>query len=206
MQVFQGIEGLAAEFDVSIAGGDTNSWSGPLVISITLLGSPGRREPVRRSGAADGDWLMVTGRFGGSRFGRHLTFQPRVHEARKLAECAELHAMIDVSDGLAADLHHILDESRVAGIIEEDAVPISDDARNCLDGRSPLEHALGDGEDFELLFTVSETDGRKLLATQPLDVFVSRIGRVLPGSSCQLVTADGTARTLARLGYSHPIS
>jgi thiamine monophosphate kinase len=96
---------------VAIVGGDTNSWDGPLVVSVTLLGEATERGPVTRRGARPGDWLLVTGGFGGSILGKHLDFTPRVREAQRLHERADLHAMIDVSDGLAADVHHLCEES-----------------------------------------------------------------------------------------------
>jgi thiamine-monophosphate kinase len=95
-----------------VVGGDTNSWEGPLVVSVTVLGEPGPRGPVRRCGARVGDWLLVTGPLGGSIRGKHLDFTPRVREALRLAESADLHAMIDVSDGLAADVGRLCEESR----------------------------------------------------------------------------------------------
>ena len=155
--IHTGIQTLADTHNVAIAGGDTNTWNGPLVVSITVLGETGCRQTgqhaaVPRSGAQAGDWIMVTGTLGGSLAGKHLDFQPRLTEARTLDQCVSLHAMIDVSDGLSADLHHILHQSRVGAIIEATSIPISAAADHADDGRSPLEHALCDGEDFELLF------------------------------------------------------
>src|SRR5919201_1105301 len=89
---------------------------------------------------------------GGSIRGKHLDFTPRVREALRLHELAELHAMIDVSDGLAADVAHLCEESRCGAVLRAEAVPVSDAARALNDGRSPLEHALADGEDVELVF------------------------------------------------------
>ncbi|HYV38471.1 MAG TPA: thiamine-phosphate kinase, partial [Gemmataceae bacterium] len=102
-----GLREMADALNVAIVGGDTNSWDGPLVISVTLLGQPTGRGPVTRSGAKAGDWLLVTGPLGGSILGKHLDFTPRVREAIALHAAADLHAMIDISDGLAADLNHI---------------------------------------------------------------------------------------------------
>ena len=157
---------LAAEFQVAVIGGDTNSWDGPLVICSTVLGSPTARGPVRRNGAQAGDWIMVTGDLGGSILGKHLAFRPRILEAFELHKAVDLHAMIDISDGLAADLHHLLDESGVGATIRAANLPISEAALRIDDLRSPVEHALGDGEDFELLFTVSPEDGGRLCATR----------------------------------------
>ncbi len=123
---------------------------------------------------------MVTGSLGGSILGKHLTFTPRVREALRLHELVDLHAMIDISDGLAADLHHICQESGCGAELEADAIPVSVDACRMADARPPLDHALGDGEDFELLFAVDAADGCELLRASryqalplPASAFVS---------------------------------
>jgi thiamine-monophosphate kinase len=151
---------------VAVVGGDTNSWDGKLVISVTAFGEATGRGPVRRSGARPGDWVFVTGPLGGSILGRHLDFTPRVAEALALHATVELRAMCDISDGLSADLNHICEESGCGAALFADGIPISDAARalSLTTGRTPLQHALGDGEDFELVFAVSPDDGRKLLA------------------------------------------
>src|SRR5208283_3155252 len=115
-----------------------------------------------------GDWLFVTGPLGGSILGKHLDFTPRVREALRLHEAADLHAMIDISDGLAADVNHLCEESRCGAVLRAEAIPVSDAARSLSDGRSLLDHALGDGEDFELVFAVSPEQGETLLRTQPV--------------------------------------
>ena len=202
--VHAGIETLAGEFNVAIAGGDTNSWNGPLVLNVTLLGQPTGRGPVRRSGAKVGDWIMVTGDFGGSISGKHLSFQPRVAEAITLHQTVFLHAMIDVSDGLAADLYHILDESQKGAVVRAADVPVSEAARLLAD-KPPLERAFGDGEDFELLFTVSEEDGRRLLANPPFEARLAQIGAITADRDCRVVMPDGISSPLERLGWVHRI-
>jgi thiamine-monophosphate kinase len=197
-----GMQELADEFGVAIIGGDTNIWDGPLVISVMLLGEATERGAVRRSGGRAGDWLFVTGPLGGSIHGHHLTFTPRVREALLLQERVDLHAMIDLSDGLAADLHHLLDESHVGATLEAAAIPISEAARQATDGRDPLEQALQDGEDFELLFAVSPEDGRKLLAQRD-EVFVTRIGTLDAAPGCRWILPDGSVRELPRGGWRH---
>ncbi len=166
--LYLGLREVADAFDTAVIGGDTNSWDGPLVISATVLGEATPPGPVRRGGARPGDWLMVTGSFGGSIRGKHLDFTPRVREALALQSAAALHAMIDVSDGLAADVGHLCEESGCGAVLRAEAVPIDPAAHTMNDGRTPLEHALGDGEDFELAFAVAPEDGQRLLATQPL--------------------------------------
>jgi thiamine-monophosphate kinase len=208
-ELLAGVQVCAEKFGVALAGGDTNSWDGPLVISITVLGEPTAKGPVLRSGARPGDWIMATGSFGGSIAGKHLDFTPRVTEALALHQAADLHAMIDTSDGLAADLWHILDESGVGAVLDEAAIPISPAAAAVHGGRSPLEHALEDGEDFELLFTVSPADGQSLLSRPPSTTPLSHVGEIKAGrmearlravgQPCQ---ADGNVRITSCCGHA----
>src|SRR5712672_3679532 len=122
-ELYLGLREVADAFDTAVVGGDTNTWDGPLVISVTLLGEETGRGPVTRRGAQPGDWLLVTGTLGGSIRGKHLDFTPRVREAQRLHELVELHAMIDVSDGLAADLHHVLTASGCGALLRTEAIP-----------------------------------------------------------------------------------
>jgi len=204
-RIYTGIAALAAEFQVAIVGGDTNSWDGPLVISSTVLGTPTGKGPVRRRGAKPGDWIFVTGQLGGSILGKHLKFKPRVREAIALHEAVELHAMIDISDGLAADLHHILEESRVGARIRSADLPVSEDAHRFDDLRSPIEHALSDGEDFELLFTVAPDDGSHLCIFPPGGVPLTLIGEITSERTCVLVDKEGQSTPLPPLGWVHSL-
>ncbi len=129
VQLYEGILPLAEKYDLAIAGGDTNSWDGPLVITATLLGQVTARGPLCRKGALAGDRIIVTGAFGGSILERQFDFEPRVNEALLLNQRYELHAGMDVSDGLAIDLSRLIGESGVGAIVETDCVPIHDDAR-----------------------------------------------------------------------------
>ena len=198
----EGMQSLADEFQVAIIGGDTNTWDGPLVISVTLIGEATDRGPVRRSGAKPGDWLFVTGPLGGSILGHHLTFTPRIHEALELHRLVDLHAMIDLSDGLAADLYHLLDESHVGATLKCNAIPISDDARRMNDECSPLDHALSDGEDFELLFAVSPDDGRRLMSLADA-VRPTHIGSIDAEPGCRVQQSNGEIEQLPRGGWEH---
>ena len=202
-RVMRGLQSLADEFDVAIAGGDTNVWPGPTMISVTIVGESSAGPPVTRAGARAGDWIMVTGCFGNSPAGHHLSFRPRVKEALQLRELADLHSMIDVSDGLAADLHHILDESDSGAIVEVSEVPIRETDVAGDDDQSPLDHALSDGEDFELLFTVSEQDGRRLPDMICDGVPVQRIGEIVGDDRRELVYPDGSVTDLPRTGWEH---
>jgi thiamine-monophosphate kinase len=138
VQLYEGLLPLAEQYDVAIAGGDTNSWEGPLVISVTLLGEVTGNGPLTRGGAAPGDRIVVTGSFGGSILGRQFDFEPRVHEALLLNQRYELHAGIDVSDGLSIDLGHVAAESGCGAVLQTGAVPVAEDARR-------LAEKLGDG-------------------------------------------------------------
>lgn len=204
-ELFAGLHSLANEFDTVIVGGDTNSWDGPVVVNVAVTGEISSGKAITRSGAKPGDWIFVTGSLGGSIAGHHLDFTPRVKEALALRETCHLNAMIDVSDGLVADLYHILEESHAGAILNGSSIPISEAAASATDKRSPLEHALGDGEDFELLFTVSAEDGQRLVANNPLAIQLSHIGEIVAGDSCQLCEESGTEVTLPRLGWSHYI-
>lgn len=205
-ELYRGLRESADAFDVAVAGGDTNSWNGNLVISITVLGEATERGPVLRSRAKSGDWVFVTGSLGGSILGHHLSFTPRVREALALHDTVNLHAMIDVSDGLAADLHHILEESGCGAVLTAEAIPVSAAAGELsrTSGKSPLQHALGDGEDFELVFAVSPADGERLLREHPaLGVALTKIGECV--ESGLWLEESGERRPLAPTGWVHEV-
>lgn len=199
---------LAREFDTAIIGGDTNSWNGPLVISTMVLGETTGSRAVLRSGARPGDAIFVTGSFGGSRLRKQFEFVPRVQEAQRLHREVELHALIDVSDGLVADLGHILDESQVGAIVEAQAIPLSPDiaAAATTGARTPLECALGDGEDFELIFTVSPDDALRLQSVALFETPLTKIGEITADPSRQLRLPDGRLTPLRVSGWEHSFS
>jgi thiamine-monophosphate kinase len=144
----------------------------------------------------------VTGPLGGSILGKHLTFKPRVHEALQLHAAADLHAMIDISDGLAADVYHLCQESRCGAVLRAESVPITSEARQMNDERSPLEHALGDGEDFELVFALPPGEAERLLKTQPIPgITLIHIGECV--EEALWIEEDGRRRPLEPLGYVH---
>lgn len=201
-QLYLGLRDVADAFNVPIVGGDTNSWDGRLAISVTAFGEATERGAVLRSGAKPGDWVFVTGPLGGSIRGHHLDFTPRVREALALHAVAGLHAMCDISDGLAADLNHILEESGCGAVLFADAIPVSPDAVELsrTSGKSPLRHALGDGEDFELVFTVSPADGEKLLREPPVPG-LARIGECV--ESGLWLEVAGKREPLQPTGWGH---
>ncbi len=206
-RLYAGILPLAEQFDISIAGGDTGTWDGPLVVSVTAIGEVDVRGALTRSGACPGDAIIVTGAFGGSILGHHLRFMPRVREIRELMSSYAIHAATDVSDGLSLDLWHILQESGCGADVHVEQVPISDAAlrlaRQHADGRSALEHALSDGEDFELILAVPPQEADRLLQNQPLDVRVTQIGNFTSEQGLWQRTADGQRKPLRPEGYEH---
>lgn len=204
-ELYHGLRDAADAFGMPIVGGDTNSWDGPLVISVTVLGRATARGPVLRTGAKPGDWIFVTGPLGGSILGHHLDFTPRIREALSLNAAVELHAMCDISDGLAADLNHILEESRCGAVVRAEDVPVSAAAVELCrqSGKAALSHALGDGEDFELVFTVSAADGAALIARPPVPGLVN-IGECIDAGLW--LERNGVREPLAPSGWVHDFS
>jgi thiamine-monophosphate kinase len=142
---------------------------------------------------------------GGSIRGKHLTFTPRVREALRLHEIANLHAMIDISDGLAADINHICVESGCGAVLHADQIPISADALAMQDGRSPLDHALSDGEDFELVLAVSPDDARRLIQSQPVSgITLVHIGECVEQGLW--IEQGGKRQSLEPRGYEHGLT
>lgn len=203
-ELFRGMRKIAKQFQVDIIGGDITSWEGKLAICTTVLGRDVGLKPIRRSGARVGDAILVTGKLGGSSLGKHLRFTPRVEEALFLNRNFKLHAMIDVSDGLALDLSHILEESGCGAVLREDAIPVSSAARRLSKetGKLPLEHALGDGEDFELLLALSPGDLPRLLRGWKFKLPLTPIGQTT-SKGLFLKQKDGTLKELKPLGWEH---
>jgi thiamine-monophosphate kinase len=200
-RVYLGMERLAREFDTAIVGGDFASHPGRLALTVALLGEVRGAEPVRRNGARPGDAVAVTGALGGSILGKHLRFTPRVREAQALAARFTLHSMIDVSDGLGVDLGHLCEESGVRAVVYERRVPLAPAARKIArkDGRSPLAHAIGDGEDYELLFTLPAGEAERLERTGLGRV----IGEIVRGRGMVLARRDGRREPLRAAGWEH---
>ena len=208
-RLYEGLAAAARRYGCPLVGGDTTSWERPLAVNVTMLARAKGVEPVLRSGAKARDAVFVTGELGGSLAGRHLEFEPRVAEARQLAQMVRLHAMIDVSDGLSQDLDHICQESQVAAVIEAAAVPVSAAARagELAGGKPALEAALGDGEDFELLFCVGAEDAERLLREWPgvSPVGLTRIGTIVERreQGRLWLRRGGREEVLAPRGWKH---
>jgi thiamine-monophosphate kinase len=188
------MDALARKFGIAIVGGDTIK-SAKVVVNVALAGEARRADVVYRSGARVGDQIFVTGPLGNSlASGWHLKFIPRIKEAQYLARHVKPTSMIDISDGLAADLGHILEESKVGAVLEEERIPRRAGAS--------LRQALDDGEDFELLFTVPVSKAA-LLFRQKRFRFYS-IGEIVPQTQgLTLRDADGKSKKIAPCGYTH---
>ena len=205
-ELYKGIWSIADKYDIEIVGGDIISGNSPLCINVTMLGRDEGLKPVRRSGARVGDKIMVTGTLGGSLLGKHLRFEPRLKEGLILNKNFTIHAMIDISDGLTADLNHILEESRVGAILYEDRIPVSEAAVKMAEKgeNTPLYHALSDGEDYELLFTLSKGQAKKAMASHFFDRgMISCIGEITRGRGIQMKFLDGKTRRIKPQGYEH---
>lgn len=207
--VYDGLNATAGEFGVTIVGGETTANGDRLLIGISLIGSVPAQRAVLRSGARVGDAIFVSGELGGSIAGRHLEFVPRLREAAWLTGAFDIHAMIDLSDGLSGDLQHVVKASKVAAELFGGAVPISREAK--LRARSgdsekpPLLAALTDGEDFELLFTVASGDAVAVLdgwKREFPDVPLSCIGKIAEGGGVRLRDARGV-REMNLPGFTH---
>jgi len=203
--IYEGILPLAAEFELAITGGDTNTYDGPLVISATLFGQVTKQGPLTRAGGQPGDRLIVTGELGGSILGHSFDFTPCVREALLLAERYELHAGMDISDGLALDLSRLAEASGCGAVVCTDRVPISAAARKLAggDAAAALGHALGDGEDFELLLAVSPDVAEAMLGDQPLDCRLTCVGELVIGSGLWQQSAGGELLPLEATGWLH---
>jgi thiamine-monophosphate kinase len=207
--VYRGMNALAQRYAVAIAGGETTTNPERLLISVALIGFAPRGKALLRSGAKAGDALFVTGELGGSLSGKHLDFEPRLAEAQWLAEHFSIHSMLDLSDGLAGDLRHVLKASKVGAELLSAAIPASRQAR--LNARSesaakpPLLAALTDGEDFELLFTVASRDAVPLLDAWKKKfpkLRLSCIGKITSGEGITIRDKQGV-RPLTAHGYAH---
>jgi thiamine-monophosphate kinase len=210
-ELIGGLMDLGNQFDCPLIGGDTNSWKGPLAISVTVVGAAAKGGAIQRSGARPGDWLMVTGSLGGSILGHHLDFVPRVHEARNIARSVHINAMIDISDGLARDTSTLCAASNCGAVLHLENIPVSQHAHELqaiaswgIPGKTPLEHALGDGEDYELLFAVSPADGHALLKNQPLaGTLLSKVGECIPQGFW--LESEGKRTPLPVCGWQHAL-
>lgn len=201
-ELYAGLRTASAKFNCQIVGGDTTRVKHEQFVVVTLIGEVEKSRVALRSGARAGDSMFVTGTLGGSLRGKHLSFTPRINEARWLVNHFPVHAMIDLSDGLSSDLQRLVAASK-AGVgfeIFAAETPVSHAARGS------LQAALNDGEDFELLFTI---DPRYVTAlrtkwAREFKLKLTEIGRVVRSrGKVALIERDGTRRLLTPAGYDH---
>ncbi|QNN25058.1 thiamine-phosphate kinase [Planctomycetales bacterium ZRK34] len=207
-ELFDSMRATAEAYQCPLIGGDISMWDHPLLLTVTVFAEPAGIGPILRSGAQPGDAVFVSGQLGGAwqkdGGGAHLHFEPRINLARKIAEHAgdALHSMIDLSDGLASDLSHICEQSHAAAEIHLADLP----AR--LPGRDGPQHALFDGEDYELCFTIAP-DAADNLPTEIDGVTLTKVGHMLGEadrpveSRLWLRLPDGTRQPLTKTGWEH---
>ncbi len=188
-ELFRGLEDVCGLFSIPVAGGDLTLSKGGVCITVTSIGFVPPEGMLLRSGASCGDAVFVTGLLGDSLSGRHLEFIPRIKESLKLRECVRISSMIDISDGLYSELRHISRESGVGMDIDVESIPVSPGLteRYGAGSKEAVIHALCDGEDYELLFTLpadqAETLSPDLLPGVPL----TRIGMCREGKGGDVV-------------------
>jgi thiamine-monophosphate kinase len=201
-QLHSGIVLAGDKFACPLVGGDITCWKGkePFAVNVAMLSRTAGNEPVKRSGAKFDDAICVTGDLGGAVSGKHLNFEPRVNEAIKIAQMVKANAMIDLSDGLSSDLNRICRASGVGAIINAGQIPISQQAGKV---EEPLSSALNDGEDFELLFTLSPQECQKLLSKWKGPLAITQIGTITDTKKMQIAMPDGSLHDLQAHGYDH---
>jgi thiamine-monophosphate kinase len=211
-------------FGVDLLGGDSVMTEGPAVLSLTAIGMVSAATEVRRSGARPGDRIWVSGTIGDAFLGlsvmrgAHLELvaearaaliarfqvpEPRTALGPELGRIA--HAMIDVSDGLLADLGHICETSNVAAAVELMELPLSAAARAVVALEPAIRQRLAaGGDDYELLFTAPENAAGAIAALSArLRLPIAPIGRIEPGAGVRLVDADGRTLAVETVGYRH---
>lgn len=214
------------EFGLSLLGGDTTVTPGPVTLSATVFGGVPRGRLPRRGDARPGDVVLVSGTLGDAALGlkllrrpvaalddtgrawlidRYRLPQPRLRLGRALAEAGILHAAMDISDGLLADLGHICRASGVGAVVEWDRLPLSMPARAVIAARSELTDVIvAGGDDYELLLTMAE--GEMSSAAGPAErcgVALTAIGRIVPDAGVRIVDAAGRDMRFRRSGYRH---
>jgi len=192
-----GIKKICDKFGISVIGGDTNS-SAKTVVSVTLLGEVRKGRLATRSGAGEGDLIFVTGALG-ERKAKHMHFTPRIKESQILVKNFKINSMIDLSDGLSMDLNRLAKSSNTGACVYKSLVPLSEKSE-------PLNKAVFAGEDFELLFTASLAESKKIIKRmgEKEDLPVTLIGEVMPKRfGIKLVEEDGRVVRLKPKGFRH---
>lgn len=215
-ELFDHMRAVAESFDCPLFGGDVSMWDHPLLLSVTVLAEPAGIDPVLRRGARVGDVICVTGELGGSLeavAGRvhHLDFEPRIALARALAEnpATRPHCMLDLSDGLGRDVGHLARAADLIAEIDVTRLPLGAAAkqRAARTGQPAWQHALSDGEDYELCFTIDAIRAAGLPASLA-GVAITKVGTMRPRRSDSepvvlVRLPDGTMRAAGDAGWEH---
>jgi len=216
-ELYSGMQKIATEYSVDIVGGDTVS-APQIVINVALLGEVESKNLVLRSGAKAGDALVVTGDLGGSEAGltilmdglplkgieKHLMPVPRVQEGRLLARSGYVTSMIDISDGLASEVHHICEASGTGAELHMDSIPLSDNVRQVAEhaGKQPYDFALYGGEDYELLFTCQQDKVLEMLESCRTKLTI--VGQIVETPNhVTIEDSSGNIVPLKQRGYDH---
>lgn len=226
-EFFEEIHKLCNKFGIRLLGGDTTKSPGPMVINFVILGSSSHDEILWRSEAKHGDRVALLGKIGESGAGLKLMTENHpaareqyhhlisahnrpqlfVEEAQFLAKSPSVHAMIDLSDGIRSDANHIARLSGVLIQIELDKLPLSSELREvCRMFSWPAEElALTAGEDYGLLFTIDESEGKKVQAAfeKKFGYSFTIIGQVKEGLPEVLMTSGGREINLGKGGFDH---
>jgi len=201
-QIINGLNYMADRFNVDIVGGNLTK-SPFLFLDVSMVGKVEKKYLKLRSGARPGDAIFVTGTLGGSQMKKHLTFTPRIKEAREIIKKAPVSAMMDISDGLSTDLTRLAVASGAGFKIYLDKIPVSKDAMKISKDREEgILHALNDGEDYELLFTVPAGYENKV-PVKVNDTEIHLIGEITEEKSYKGISTTGKAIKISPSGYSH---
>jgi len=222
LELYSGIKILSSKFRCPIVGGDIFFSPQGLVVTISLLGEVERNLFKTRGGARVGDLIYVTGDLGEAEAGlrllkkskgeknsitkKHLNPYPRVSESRLLVRNLNITSMIDISDGLSSDLHHICEESKKGALIYAEKIPISQKIMEVYRPLKipPLNLALSSGEEYELLFTLSPGQEKKIEKMTKGKFKVTLIGEIRQKEEgVEILDLDGRIKDLKKTGYTH---
>ena len=199
--LYQGLGQAADRFKVRIVGGETSNTQGPIAISVTVIGFVEKSRAASRRGGRSGDDLFVTGRLGGALKRKHLKFVARITESRWLTKNFSIHAMMDLSDGLGADLPRLARSSKVGFDIQVENLPLARGAT--------IDNAISEGEDYELLFAISprnrsslEREWRRKFPKLPL-TRIGSLNRKSPVTDAKQRPGFPSANRKLPLGYVH---
>ena len=225
--LYDGMKKMCSRFGVNLLGGDTSASPGGLFINVAVMGEMKEDEVLYRQGANPGDLIYVTGSLGGSAAGLkllkgvlsgpeeirkplvalHNLPEPRLEAGRLIAESRAASAMIDVSDGILSDLHHICEASKTGARIFMEKLPLPGELVSLCRNQKidPRELALQGGEDYELLFTVPREKGRIIegIFEEKKVCPVTRIGEVTGDKEIKVVHKDGSEEVRAAEGFDH---